>query len=264
MSSAAGDSRLPLCARLAAGEVLVGFTLTFPAAGILELAGGDWDWFWIDTQHGQISYDTLLGIIRAAELVGVPPVVRVPGHDYAVIGPILDTGAAGILVPMVETPEQARALVRAVRFPPLGQRSYGGRRVFDRGGPRYHERASDELLLVVQIETVLGLENCEEIAAVEGVDVLFLGPADLRLSMGLDIQVPVAEPKLQAAIDRVAAACKAHGKYAGWPVGAADLIADLAERGYQIMAAAHDAAILHTGVDSAREAVRELRRRWKR
>jgi 2-keto-3-deoxy-L-rhamnonate aldolase RhmA len=248
--------------RLAAGEVLIGFSLGFPTPGIIELAGGEWDWFWIDGQHGAFNYNELLDAVRAAEIVGVPPILRLPGHDYSIIGPALDLGAAGLLVPMVETAEQAEAIVQAVRFPPLGKRSYGARRLFDMHGPLYYEHANDEVLLMVQIETVEGLENCEKIAAVEGVDALFVGPSDLRLSMGKHITTPLSDPALQEAFDRVAAACKAHGKHPATVGATMDVIEDLAGRGYQLMVRGRDSEILHAGVDAALAEVREFRKKW--
>lgn len=245
--------------RLADGETLVGFSLGYAAPGIIELAGGEWDWFWIDGQHGPFDYRAIAEAIRACEIVGVPAVVRVPGHDYSIIGPVLDACAPGLLIPMVDTPEDAERIVQATRFPPLGKRSFGGRRVFDMRGPGYYKTANDEVFVMAQIETVTALENCEAIAATEGIDALFVGPADLRLSMGLALETPSSDPSLQAAFDRVIAACKAHGKHGAILGSTMEDNADLVRRGYQLVIGGRDVGILRDGIGAALERVKSFR-----
>jgi len=119
---------------LRSGGVALGVGLMYPSPSAVESLGQGWDWMWIDGQHGQLGYDTILHAVQTSELTGLSPIVRVPGHAPQVIGQALDTGAAGVMVPMVNTPDQARAVVHAACFPPLGGRSYGGRRVIDSGG----------------------------------------------------------------------------------------------------------------------------------
>ena len=120
-----------LLERMNDGEIALGFGLGLPAAAIIEHACGGWDWLWIDGQHGQHDYRSMLECVRAADACDIAPIVRVPGHDYGTIGRVLDMRPAGIMVPMIDTAEDARAVVDAVRFPPLGKRSYGGRRSID-------------------------------------------------------------------------------------------------------------------------------------
>ncbi|MCK4850196.1 MAG: hypothetical protein KAT11_02540 [Phycisphaerae bacterium] len=247
--------------RIDKGQVLLGVTIGLPAPEILELAR-DWDWFWIDGQHGQLSYDTILNCVRVADLVGVPSVVRTAGHDYSQIGPILDTGAAGVIIPMVHNAEQGRAVVRAAKFPPLGQRSLGGRRVIDQFGSKYASIANQNVLVLAQIESVEGLANAEQIAAVPGIDGLLFGPADYALDCGLSIESAsdISEPRSQEAARKIAQSCKKHGKVACSFVGSCETAARLAKLGYQMLSVSIDAALLAGALN---EALAEHRRALK-
>ncbi len=110
--------------RLDNGELLLGFCLSLPAPAILEIAK-DYDWFWIDGQHGQLSYDTILHCVRVADLVGVPAIVRVAGHDYSQIGPVLDTAPAGVMVPMIHDADQAKIALSQSDVATIGCRHAG-------------------------------------------------------------------------------------------------------------------------------------------
>ena len=151
--------------RLRVGEVALGLSLNYPAPGIIECMGAGWDWLWIDGQHGQMDYQSMLQCVRTADACGLAPIPRVSRHEPGTIGPVMDMKPAGILVPMVDTVAQARNIVEAVYFPPLGKRSFGGRRVTDVGGRNYYQTANEDTLLVVQIETPEGAANAEAIAA---------------------------------------------------------------------------------------------------
>ena len=236
--------------RIGRGETLWGFLLTLPDPGILELAA-DWDWFWVDSQHGQLSYDTLLHCVRVADLVGVPAIVRAAGHDYSQIGPILDTGAAGVMVPMLHNAGQAKAVVKAARFAPLGQRSFGGRRVIDRGGFKYSLTANQDTILLGQIESVEGLANVEQIAAVEGLDGLFFGPSDYAIDRGIPGE-SMSAPRMWEAVEKIAQACKSQGKVAATLMCAPETAARLVKLGYQMVAGAIDSELLRGGLAEAR------------
>ena len=153
----------------------LGVGIFYPAPGIIERIGSDWDWIWIDGQHGQLGYEDILAAVRAANLIQKPTVVRVPGHEYGMIGKILDTATNAIMVPMVEDAQQAELIVKAAKFPPLGKRSYGSRRLIDLFGRSYANGNKSQPLLICQIENEKGLKNIDSIAAVQGVDVLFIG-----------------------------------------------------------------------------------------
>ncbi|MDD2795019.1 HpcH/HpaI aldolase/citrate lyase family protein [Acidocella sp.] len=170
------------------GPIQLGFWLALANANIAEICAGlGYDWVLIDAEHGA---QTLPGIAEQLRAVDATPpcsaIVRVPGHDPVAIRQILDLGAQTIMVPMVETAEQAAAIVSASRYPPQGDRGIGGARAARWGRyPSYVAQANAQLCIIVQIETGLALENLEAIAAVDGIDALFVGPADLAASLGL-------------------------------------------------------------------------------
>lgn len=110
----------------------LGLMMTYPAPGIVERIGADWDWIWIDGQHGQFGYSELLAMVRAADLVQRPSLVRVPSLDAGTIGQVLDIGADGVIIPCINMVAQAEVAVQAAKFAPMGERSYGGRRLADR------------------------------------------------------------------------------------------------------------------------------------
>ena len=243
--------------KLRAGDVALGLVVTYPAPGIIECMGAGWDWLWIDGQHGQMDYQGMLQCVRTAEACGLAPIPRVSGHETGIIGPVLDMKPAGILIPLVDTPEQARRIVDAVYFPPLGNRSFGGRRVVDVGGRRYYETANEETLLVVQIETQEAARNAEAIAAVDGVDALFVGPDDMKVRLGIPINTSITESDELAGVmkDIVKAAMNA-GKFVGCPVGDVESFTMVLGLGYRLMACGGDVSFLRT-MSAAR--LKELR-----
>lgn len=185
----------------------------YPAPGILERVGADWDWIWIDGQHGQHGgYQEILAMVRVCNLAGTKAFVRVPSHEVAGISLALDMNADGVIVPQVDTVEQALAVVRAAKFPPLGNRSYGGRRPVDFLGRNYSDTANQDKKVIIQIESEEALDNADALAAVEGVDGLFLGPDDLMLRKGCKMDEPRDPGVMAACIRKVAEACQKHGK----------------------------------------------------
>ena len=247
----------PIQVKLKNNEVVLGLMLHYPAAGIIECMSAGWDWLWIDGQHGQIDYSNMLQCVRAADLRGIPAIPRVSGHEYGAIGLIMDMRTAGIMVPMVDSPQQAERLVEAVRFPPLGERSYGGRRVIDAEGRGYYEKANDETLLVLQIETLKAVENAEAIAATAGVDALFFGADDMKVRMGIPINTPISESEeLAAAMKTTIKSAQNAGKVAGCVAPDASSIARAKSLGYQLIAGGGDVAFLRT---ASAEKLKELR-----
>ena len=214
---------------------------TLPA----ELMGrAGFDWVLIDTQHGGIAPGDLLPMIQVLELSGTTPVVRVPWTDPPTIMRVLDFGARGVIVPMVNTAAEARAAAAAVRYPPLGIRSFGP----TRGGYGSPAEANDDVVLLPMIETTLALENVEEIAATPGVDGLFIGPVDLGLSMGLPLDWTASSPGILDAVDRVVAACERTGRFAGTVSSSADHALDLLERGVSFITLGADVGYVMAGV----------------
>jgi 4-hydroxy-2-oxoheptanedioate aldolase len=173
---------------LGEGSVQLGFWLALAHPDIAEIcAGQGYDWLLIDAEHGPQTLPGIVAQLRAVE--ATPPcaaVVRVPSHDPVAIKQILDLGAQSIMVPMVETAEQAKAIVTAALYPPCGKRGLGGARAARWGGyPAYVGEANAQICIIAQIETEKAIDNIEKIAAVDGIDALFLGPADLAASEGL-------------------------------------------------------------------------------
>ncbi len=241
-------------------NVKLGLCSMYPAPGILERIAPDWDWVWLDGQHGQIAgYTEMLAMVRACNLVNRPAFVRVPGHDSGMIGLALDTCAAGVIVPQVETPEHAHAVVRAAKFPPLGNRSYGSRRNIDLSGRLYSATANTDTMLVCQIESPGAVELADEIAAIEGVDALFLGPDDLllRSSFAMDAKPDETRETVQKFALIVADACRKHGKQA-FCVGMGEVMAKFyMEAGYQWIVAGGDVPFLANTSRATSSAIRE-------
>lgn len=245
-------------AALDRGVPQFGLCVMYPCAGAIERIAPDWDWVWLDGQHGQIGYSEMLQLVRACDLADRPALVRVPGHEAGPIGLALDMGAAGVIVPCVDTVEQAEKLVRAAKFPPLGERSYGGRRPVDLNGRTYSNTANGETMLVVQIETPTAINNVDEIAAISGVDALFFGPDDLLLRRGFAMDAPRSREMLEADMAAVVAACRKHGKYAA-TVGAGPVMLPLClDMRFHLVVGGGDAGFLANASKQASAEARAL------
>lgn len=201
-----------LKARWKAGEVTLGAWCMIPNALTAEaLAHGGFDWVLIDMQHGCMDYQTALDMIRAIDLTSAIPIVRVPWNDPGIIGRVLDAGALGVVIPMIQTVEDARRAVEACLYPPAGRRSFGPVRVGMRDGPGYFAEANSRIAVIPMIETLEALAAVEDIAAVPGVDALFVGPFDLSVALGLPPGDNDGKPAFDAAIRKIANAAKGAG-----------------------------------------------------
>ncbi|GGF78699.1 2,4-dihydroxyhept-2-ene-1,7-dioic acid aldolase [Azorhizobium oxalatiphilum] len=170
-----------------AGQQQIGFWNSMVSTTATEiLAGSGFDWLLIDAEHAPNEPASLMAQLQAMMENTTHPVVRVPENDPIVLKRCLDIGTQTFLIPMVETVEQAEAAVAATRFPPNGIRGFAGASRASRYGrvANYHARAHEEICILVQIETMQGLDNLEAIAAVPGIDGLFIGPGDLSADMG--------------------------------------------------------------------------------
>jgi 4-hydroxy-2-oxoheptanedioate aldolase len=193
-------------ARLKAGETIFGCFVRYPDAGLVEVLGYQaWDFLVFDGEHGVLEPRDCENMVRAAELRGVTPIVRVPTNLPPQILRLMDTGAQGLHVPWVNSAAEADAAVRSVKYHPRGQRGLAGVRAADYGQAGsladYTQRANAETLVVVHIETAEAVERASEIAGVDGVDVVFIGPTDLSQSLGVPGQTQ--HPDVQAAIDKI-------------------------------------------------------------
>ena len=222
------------------GKVSLGLALMYKDAGLVEgMYREGWDWIWIDGQHGQLSYDGCLAAVRASEAVGLETIVRAPGHEYGIIGPMLDLAPSGIMIPMVNNAEEARNIVNATRFPPLGNRSYGGRRVYDMDGTDYYKER--EMIVIAQIETVEAVKNAEEIINTDGIDLLLFSADDMRIQMGLPVTSAIDEnPELWEAMVKVAKVAKDAGKFSGCAAFNASWLQKVVALGYQLIIGGSD------------------------
>jgi 4-hydroxy-2-oxoheptanedioate aldolase len=179
------------------------------------IAGAGFDWILLDTEHSPNDLENLLTQLQAAAPYPSHPVVRVPWNDMVTIKRVLDIGAQSLLIPYVSTKEEAASAVSFTRYPPAGVRGVAGTTRATRFGRvrDYAQRAHDELCLLVQVETQAALDNLEAICAVEGVDGVFIGPADLHASLGHpgEIANPKVKPLIDAALRRIRKAGKAPG-----------------------------------------------------
>ena len=238
--------------RMLAGQPALGIVLGLgspTAAGIVSRCG--FDFVLVDNQHGDWDDSTTLAAFRNISLGSAIPMTRVRKNDYYAIGRMLDRGALGIIVPMVNSADEARAAAFAMRYPPYGGRSFAGCLAVHYGSD-YDTWADREVFLAVQIETAPAAEHAEEIMAVEGVDGCWIGPMDLARSMGVAPGAPAHED----AILRVLAACRKTGKIPGSYTPNAAAARRRIEQGFQFVTMADDGGLVTAG---AREVVHQLK-----
>jgi 4-hydroxy-2-oxoheptanedioate aldolase len=234
----------------------LGLCMMYPAAGILENIGCDWDWIWIDGQHGELDYRDQLDMVRVCNLIQRPAVIRVPGHDSGMISLALDLNPDGLMVPMVENADQARRIVKAACFAPRGSRSFGGRRPIDRLGRGYCQDEKFRPLLILQIENQSGLKNAEEIIALDGVDALLFGADDFTLEAGLPMDKPKPKGFLDEPLTIVAQAARKHNKIAGAVFVAPDILRQGIELGYRLIVAGSDVGLLKSTSQNVTQTLR--------
>ncbi len=242
-------------ARLKAGDTQIGLWVGLGDASVAELAAGaGFDWLVIDVEHGPNGLRDVLAQIRA---IGgkTQSVVRTRDDNRAEIKQMLDIGAQTILVPMIESAGQAREVVRSVLYPPHGVRGVGAAlaRASDYNGiADYLQTANDEVCLLLQVESVEGLAALDDILAVEGVDGVFVGPADLAADMGF-LGQPGAE-EVQIAVRDALTRTKASGRAAGILTSDRALAQTYAEMGVEFLAVGSDVGVLRSGLASLRAA----------
>ena len=234
---------------LGSGKPAIGTMVQIPSAPVVEvLAQAGFDWLVLDTEHGPIDVEALHGMIRATGGTNVTPAVRVARNLDWLAKRVLDVGALGVMMPGVNSAEEALAAVQAVRYPPEGNRGFGPTFAALRWGltgAEYVRNANREVMAIVQIEHNEAVERIDEIVAVPGIGLPLIGPYDLSASMGLMGQV--THPKVQEAIDRVLMASRKAGLPAGIFGTSADEINGYIERGFQAILIGVDVAFLTAG-----------------
>ncbi len=228
--------------RALSGESMFGVAAQLGSSLTVEMIGrAGFDWTWIDCEHGTGDYSELIHQIQVARLGDAPAIVRIAWNEPILFKRVLDLGAAGIMVPYVNTAEEAHLAAQSMRYQPEGIRGVASSPPacgFAQGFDDYYAKANDNLLTVVQIETVEAVDNAEEIAAVPGVDVLFVGPMDLSINMGMARQFK--NPDFEANLDRVVAACRKHGKVPGILTPTLDYLAPWKAKGYSFFVVGSD------------------------
>ncbi len=222
--------------KLLSGGTIYGVFCGLYSPMIVELLGHiGFDFVLVDAEHGPAEVESCEHMVRAAESVGIPLFIRVAMNIRQNILRYLDIGTQGIQLPMVNTQAEAEAVVQAVKYPPQGRRGLAAVRAADYGLKMslkdYTMMANEEILVVVQIETVEAVNNLDDILAVEGIDVFFIGPTDLSTSMGYAGQAN--HPEVQATIEKLVREIRAAGRVAGTIAYNSEALAKANERGFQ-------------------------------
>lgn len=233
----------PLTDKLRGGQPAVGCWLSLCSPVAAEvMANIGWDWLLVDVEHSLVGFDTMVNCFRAAQLGGAVPMARVPWNDTIWIQRTLDAGALGLVVPMVNTVEDAAKAVTNMKFATKGIRSWGGSRVAPYIDGDYRTWTDENLAIMVMIETVQAVERAEAILSVDGVVGCFIGPSDLALSM--DVKDTGPGTAHEAAVLEVLAAAKKVGKAAGkYCDGAAEVNVRIAQ-GFQFLALSSDVGLM--------------------
>ncbi|WP_197455745.1 HpcH/HpaI aldolase family protein [Stieleria neptunia] len=239
-------------------ETLAGTFLNLGSATAVEIvADVGFDWLLIDLEHGSGSLADLRGMLLACRGGDAAPVVRLRSVDPDTVKFVMDSGAAGIMFPYVSSVDEARRAVRCMKYPPLGRRGVAGvirATDYGRNWKPYFDEANDKSLAIVQIETPEAVEAAEEIAAVEGVDVLFVGPLDLSVNLGHPADF--GHPSVTQALQHVVECCQRQGKSAGI-LTKDGLVRQHKEQGFRLLAYGSDSGAVISGMQSYLTELRE-------
>lgn len=240
-------------AKLKRGEVSLGAWVSIGHPDIPErLANLGFDWLLFDTEHCPLNVEVIQGLLQAMSYAReCVPLIRVAWNDLVLIKRALDIGAYGLVIPWINTREEALNAVKACKYPPEGLRGFGPRRAAARD-PEYVKTVNEELLIMAQIETEAAVRNLDEILAVKGIDVALIGPYDLSMSLGVFTQW--TSPKFQAAVDNVLEACERWKVTPGY-VCDDENIKEAVERGFRFLSIGGDEGFMIKGaLDSLKRA----------
>ena len=240
-----------------AGSLTLGGWCHIPSAFAAEVvARAGYDWVCIDMQHGLIGYEQMVHMLQALAITSTPAFVRVADSDPTGIMLSLDAGAQGVIVPMVSSPQEGAAVVRACRYPPSGNRSWGPIRAALGVEGLSNDVINHSVICCVMVETAEGVENIEAIAALPGIDAVFVGPRDLALSSGFPPSLEATDPRHRAQIDTVLRACKSTGVVAGTFCANSDMAAQWIAAGFKMLALSSDSRLLRHAAEQFIGAVR--------
>jgi 2-dehydro-3-deoxyglucarate aldolase/4-hydroxy-2-oxoheptanedioate aldolase len=244
--------------KLARGQTCLGTVITFTDSTVTESLCQVLDFVWIDMEHNALSLETVQGHLMATKGTGTTPLVRVPWNDPALIKPVLDIGAAGVIVPLIRTAEEAQRAVAACLYPPEGIRGFGPRRPSNygrEGGPEFCKAANRSVLPIVQVEHIEAVENIQKILSVPRLASIVIGPQDLAGSMGR--MGEPRHPEVLRAIDAVIAQARRAAIPVG--IGAGDdpeILKDWIARGLQWLTMGGDCSLLLRAANQVAAAVR--------
>ena len=239
------------------GKPAIGTWISTRSPLLAEVMGRvGFDWVLVDTEHGETTIDGLSVMLQAISATPTNPLVRLTANEPWLFKKALDLGAYGVVVPMVNTVEEARAAVRACRYPPLGNRGWGPTRGVMYGGPDYFEHANDELLLIVQTETRSASESIREILSVPGVDGCFIGPNDLSVSYGFSPGLRELPAEVEEGIHQILVGARDCGKFAGIHTFTLESLSRRIEEGFQFVAISGDLRFAQAGAQAALASVR--------
>ncbi|GAA4465340.1 4-hydroxy-2-oxoheptanedioate aldolase [Nibrella saemangeumensis] len=243
--------------KLNSGEIVYGLTLTIGNPIIAELVGHlGFDWVWIEAEHTTMGLETIMAQLQAISGTGTSTVVRVDCNDQTIIKRVLDTGPDGILIPSVNTREEAEKAIKFTKYPPLGERGIGlaraqgyGLRLGD-----YIKSANDEVATIFMIEHVTAVQNINEILQVEGLDGVIIGALDLAGSMNL--QNDLGNPQIEAEIQKVLQACNQAGIPCGAFVGDPNQAKARIQEGFRLLTLGADVLLLASSAKNVLETVK--------
>lgn len=232
-----------------AGATTIGSWLTMPSVVSAEVVGAaGFHYACIDMQHGAIDYQIAVSMTQAIVLGGGHPIARVPWNEPGIIGKVLDAGIEGVIVPMVNTAVEAKSVVRSARYAPLGARSYGPVLTGLRR-PNYFAWAATGIAVIPMIETVEALNNLDEILQVPGIDAVYVGPADLSISLGLQPANNDGQALFDDALAAIVSACTKHGIVPGIHT-TTQFVAKRLEQGFRMVTVSNDMVALRTQLAS--------------
>lgn len=249
----------PLKQRLQAGKACVNGWLAIPSGFSAEvMAQCGWDSICIDLQHGVQDYLSVVHCLQAMQSHPITPLVRVAWNEPGMVGKVLDAGAMGVICPMVNSRAEAEAFVQSCRYPPAGHRSNGPIRAAMYGqSTSYQRTANDEILAIPMIETREALDHLDDILTVPGIDVLYIGPSDLSLSLGGAPVFNNEDPDTLAIYDRVIAAAAQRGIWAGIHSGEPGHAARMIQRGFRFVTVSNDTALMAQAAVATVQATRK-------
>ena len=238
----------------ASGKAVVNAWLAIPSGFSAEMiAQCGFDSVTVDMQHGVQDYHSMVQCFQSMDKHPVTPMVRVPWNEPGIVGKVLDAGAYGVICPMINSPEEARALVSYALYPPKGARSNGPIRAATYGvAGTYQKTANDEVLVIPMIETRQAVENIDAILDVPGISAIYVGPSDLAFSMGKTPALDSEDSEQLGMYEKLIAACNKRGIYPGIHCGQPAYAARMIKMGFRLTTIANDAGLMSK---AAREAV---------